>query len=429
MNPLDRCPSCFSELKGKQFCGTCGYDVGGARRSSRALPLFSKCHGRYLAGRVIESCSRYVLYASYDLKNEAHCLMKEYLPGISGGQAAFPREVSFLKRGRSSGIVPELADTFEENGRVYLIFPPVRETVQAYIRKQGGELDPEFAMHLLSTLATGLAQLHRSGVLHRAIRPECIMLDSGGRVLLTDFSNAVDLNSPQPGLPGRFEGFTAPECCNSGAKQGTWSDVYSLCATFYFLISGRKPPSAASLQIGSRLPSLWELNYPVSRMTSDAIAYGMEPDRRQRCPSFDVLLTRLDVPVKTGQVIAAQAPRGVTVPVRRRPAGPGLRGVVTLQDPEGASSMRLPDGATLLIGRSRSSCRLICREDIRISKEHCRIRFDGRERCFHVTDLSSNGTFRKDGSRLPKGQSVKLQPGAQIYLAVPRHMVLLSIRE
>ena len=66
---------------------------------------------------------------------------------------------------------------------------------------------------------------------------------------------------------------------------------------------------------------------------------------------------------------------------------------------------RIPvrDGDEILVGR-----------DAQVS--HCRIRYDGSQEAYFVTDYSMNGTFLSEGDRLPTNQEIRLSRGSVIFL-------------
>ena len=70
----------------------------------------------------------------------------------------------------------------------------------------------------------------------------------------------------------------------------------------------------------------------------------------------------------------------------------------------------LQKGEILNIGRDTGSCNLVL-EASWISKKHCSICYDEREKHYIVTDYSKNGTFLQDGLRLKYKQATDIKPG------------------
>jgi hypothetical protein len=80
----------------------------------------------------------------------------------------------------------------------------------------------------------------------------------------------------------------------------------------------------------------------------------------------------------------------------------------------------LPMGMNMAIGRDANRCNIIV-DDSDVSRTHCVLRFDARSGGFTLTDVSSNGTFLKDGPRLPRGTAYSLAPGTRFTMAGGRY--------
>ncbi len=94
--------------------------------------------------------------------------------------------------------------------------------------------------------ARGLAVAHKSGIIHRDVKPANIMLTSSGAIKVVDFGLAhADTIDPEITHPGAFLGspsYVSPEQA-AGAKPTPASDIYALGITLYVLLTG-KPPFA-----------------------------------------------------------------------------------------------------------------------------------------------------------------------------------------
>ena len=97
---------------------------------------------------------------------------------------------------------------------------------------------------IMRDLADALANAHSEGVIHRDIKPSNILLDSTGRAVLTDFGISKLMTHLTVGetLAGFWSnGYAAPEQ-RAGEPTTFASDVYSLGAVFYRMLSGEEPP-------------------------------------------------------------------------------------------------------------------------------------------------------------------------------------------
>src|SRR5258708_22494243 len=128
------------------------------------------------------------------------------------------------------------------------------ETLEAKVRREG-PLPLALALEVIEQTARALAAAEACGVVHRDIKPSNIMLESdpGGCALIVkviDYGIAKILNpeaergaeKTQPGFIGT-PAFASPEqfAPSEQMKIDTRSDIYSLGATFWYLLSGRVP--------------------------------------------------------------------------------------------------------------------------------------------------------------------------------------------
>jgi hypothetical protein len=91
------------------------------------------------------------------------------------------------------------------------------------------------------------------------------------------------------------------------------------------------------------------------------------------------------------------------------------------------ASFPIEDFEELIIGRDAALSHIVVNVGgEKISRKHCSISYDGEEGVYIVTDLSSNGTFRNNGTQLAHGTPVRLTPGSVIYLAKPENSFRLG---
>ncbi|TAJ42064.1 MAG: hypothetical protein EPO55_03270 [Reyranella sp.] len=207
-----------------------------------------------------------ITYRARDSQLNREVAIKEYLPTSlayrADGMTVLPRSTKvaedftwgrdrFVAEGQTlanlhhaPGIV-RVFDFLEINGTAYIVMEMLRgDTLEARIKREG-PLDPTSVDRILSTLLDGLEQVHAAGFLHRDIKPANILLDSKGNPTLIDFgASRAAMAGRTTALTAIFTpGYAAAEQMTS-ARQGPWTDIYSLSATLYHAITGRTPPNA-----------------------------------------------------------------------------------------------------------------------------------------------------------------------------------------
>lgn len=188
---------------------------------------------------------------------------------------------------------------------------------------------------LLTPLLSAVAAIHAQGFVHGDLSPHNILIQQDGQPLLLDLDAARPLTSdaatshmvPNPPSALTTAGFTAPEYYSGDPPVREYSDIYSLAAICYGLMSGHYPPSATDRDADQPLPRPTG-DYPPNFI--DAVLQALQPDPRQRPANIAAFAATLGltVPEPTAGTDtggdASPAPRSdlpATEPIARRPGG------------------------------------------------------------------------------------------------------------
>ncbi|TWT97357.1 bifunctional serine/threonine-protein kinase/formylglycine-generating enzyme family protein [Neorhodopirellula pilleata] len=180
----------------------------------------------------------------------------------------------------------------------------------------GGPLPPRDAANICKSIADAVQYAHEHGVIHRDLKPANILLDSNGTPRVTDFGLAkqIDANSDltRSGAIVGTPGYMPPEQASGSTEQvGKASDVYSLGAILYCLLTGRPPFQAATaidtvMQVIERVPvSPRSLNENIPRDLETICLKCLEKQPAKRYGSAAELSSELDRYLK-GQPILAR---------------------------------------------------------------------------------------------------------------------------
>lgn len=245
------------------------------------------------------------VYRASDRRLEGRvCAVKEILPHLSENSTSeaeldqlteqFRTEASLLAR-LDHPYLPKVSDYFADSLREYLVMDFVDGRDLSTIVQEAqrrGEFVPETdIMHWTTQMLDAIEYLHSQDppVLHRDIKPSNIILTPRGDIKLVDFGLVKvlyhDNSRTVTVVHGRGTAAYTPLEQYGGDTNFTdvRSDIYSLGATLYHLLSGQPPVAARErfLQPGS-LSSIRELNPAISPRLERAVfhALGMHPNER-----------------------------------------------------------------------------------------------------------------------------------------------------
>ncbi|MHB8954185.1 MAG: bifunctional serine/threonine protein kinase/MFS transporter [Pirellulaceae bacterium] len=146
------------------------------------------------------------------------------------------------------GIVP-VYQVGEEGGRMYFSMKYIKGPTLSDLL-QAGPLPPHMAAQLLAKVSRAIDFAHQSGVLHRDLKPSNILIDEEGEPHVTDFGLAKRIKDPHSmthsGAVVGTPAYMSPEQAAGNKGMGPASDVYSLGAILYHMLTGEPPFQAAS---------------------------------------------------------------------------------------------------------------------------------------------------------------------------------------
>ena len=461
------CPSCFRAGMYGSSCSLCGFDPAKEAERPLALRYFHALRsGTYFTGRVLGQGGFGITYLSRC--GQRSCCIKEYVPDdlscrrdSSGnlvvpsgnrkefleGKNLFLDEARALQQFREISGVVDIWDYFEENNTCYFVMEYLDgSNLRSFQRENKGRRDVLRATADRAVLEMGraLGEIHRHGLIHGDVSPENIMLTKSGRIKLIDFGTARVFRAGGGKETRTFvkTGYAPYEMYLPDQRVGPWSDVYSLAATYYALLAGVKVPDARERKEKDVCPLLKDICPDVSPQLSGVIEHALMTDYRDRTDSMEVFVAELESvlgrsasPPKRSAAPAADSGKA-HAPAAAGPQKPAatkgrfsLFGVrsgdsrirVYLEMQVGTRaqrSWRLALDTKMTVGRSRDND-IVLPTDSRLSRSHCDIEFRSRDRCLWITDHSSRGTYRMDGSRLPGNQACRIRPGEEFFLSEP----------
>ncbi len=138
---------------------------------------------------------------------------------------------------------------FEDNDTAYMAIDYIDgRDLHDILDSTDQAFTPDQVVAMLKKMLSAVEFIHQVGILHRDISPDNILVDKTGNPILIDFGAASEqVMRATRVLTGRRvikEGYSPQEFYLTGAEQSPASDLYSLGATFYHVITGSPPPES-----------------------------------------------------------------------------------------------------------------------------------------------------------------------------------------
>ncbi|HEX6315649.1 MAG TPA: protein kinase [Gemmatimonadaceae bacterium] len=210
--------------------------------------------GRYEIERLVGEGGMATVYLARDIRHDRHVALKVLKPELGAvlGVERFLSEIRVTANLQHPNLLP-LFDSGEAGGLLFYVMPFVQgESLRARIDREK-QLPIDEAVRIAVAVGGALDYAHRHGVIHRDLKPENILLQDGQPVV-ADFgialavSNAGGARVTQTGLSLGTPQYMSPEQASGDRAIDARSDIYSLAAMTFEMISGEAPHSGPTAQ-------------------------------------------------------------------------------------------------------------------------------------------------------------------------------------
>ena len=234
------------------------------------------------------------VYRAHDLLLDRAVAVKVLQPGL----AADPQLVDRFKAEARAAArlthpnVVAVYDWGEESDRTYyMVMEYVPGTDLRDVLVGRGAVEPAQAAAIVADVCEALSAAHATGLVHRDVKPENVLIAPGGKVKVADFGIAAvagsDRTAPEGVIPGTLR-YIAPEQARGG-QAGPAADVWAAGALLYELVTGMPPHQGSGPELLRRraeeplpAPSSVAASVPEDIDSIVAKACALDPDERWR---------------------------------------------------------------------------------------------------------------------------------------------------
>ena len=331
------CMGCMQEIGDRRFCPACGFD-NAEKQQAPFLPYGTVLANRYIVGAGIDTNGESTRYLCYDKQTGDVAIVAEFLPVGLFNRAEGETEVrvnyenrlvynklkdDFINYYRVVADLRELSalmnvhNIIEANNTAYVIedsedYIPFEE----YVERSGGSLDWDVARPLFMPVISALEALHKRGVGHYAISPKNMYITSSGKLKISGFATENERKRGTSLKSQLFSGAAAPEQYEVGFPLDDITDIYGLCATLFYALTGHLPKSAPERVNDSRLLMSTTTVKKLPPHVVSALANGLQVERENRITDFDELRSQLSV-AHTAKAIQDEISRTASMNISR----------------------------------------------------------------------------------------------------------------
>lgn len=233
---------------------------------------------------------------SSENQTQVYTITQSHSAEFHQGLERFVKEAATLAQFFNLPGIVSVKDFFYENRTAYIVMEYIEGiTLKEYLKQRGGVLSVEETLALMKPVIESLAVIHGHKLLHRDISPDNLMITENHQVKLIDFGSAryFDSQSDKSMTVVLKHGYAPVEQYSSNGNQGTWTDIYSLCATMYRMLTGHIPDESINRIRSDTLPPIRSVKKKLPGNVAQAIDKGLSVMAENRQQTMEELYREL----------------------------------------------------------------------------------------------------------------------------------------
>ena len=335
------CLHCFSDLDANRVCTRCFRHADDTPSPLHHLPQRTVLNGKYLIGKALGEGGFGITYLAWDLDVGVKVAVKEYFPSgyvnrmpksnnviinakqhqsaSNRGLKRFIEEAKNLAKIKNLSGIVNVRDFFSANGTAYIVMEFLDGiSLKKYLQRKGGKITCDEILNIIRPVMDSLVRVHETGLIHRDISPDNIIITKYNEVKLIDFGAAKQSNLDGKSLSIVLkQGFAPEEQYRTHGEQGPWTDVYALGATIYFCLTGQLPVESIQRMVKDTIKRPSELGAVITSGQENALMKSLAVYKRNRYENVQQMMNGLYNPRNT----AVRPTVPTTRPSTPRPTG------------------------------------------------------------------------------------------------------------